>query len=464
MSETPENAQSSEQTAPSAAATAPRKKYSFQVETPSTSESAIKFLTAFQTILKHSNYAAVLDQYARLDMRCGRCADACQIYLATRDPKDSPCYRTGLLLKVYRKYFQMDAGKDSIFKKGRLQDRDIDELVESFYRCTTCKRCTQACPVGIDHALITHLGRYILSEMRIIPKPLQAAVRNQVEGGFHNIMNMSPPALADTVEFLEEDLQELTGQDIKIPMGKSGVDYIFYPPVSDFMSEAETLMGHAAVFHAMGLGDNWTISDQVYDSKNYGYYYSDWIFERVMKGLVDDAKRLGGKFIVIGECGHATRASQIGVASWHGDKAPRVLNSIELLYDGVKAGKIKFDPNAVAEKVTYHDPCNIGRNYGLLDEPRFILKQFCKNFVELKPNKKMNWCCGGGPSSMDDTKAFRMDVAGKLKAEQLKNSGADIVVSPCANCKKQISELIEHHKLGMTRSGLHDLALKAIQW
>jgi len=65
---------------------------------------------------------------------------------------------------------------------------------------------------------------------------------------------------------------------------------------------------------------------------------------------------------------------------------------------------------------------------------------------------------------MDDTKEFRMDVSGKLKAEQLNKSGADIVVSPCANCKKQISELIAHHGLNMQRSGLHDLVLKAIQW
>ena len=300
--------------------------------------------------------------------------------------------------------------------------------------------------------------------MRIIPKPLQVAVRNQVEGKFHNIMNMPLPALEDTVEFLQDDLQELTGRDIPIPIGKKNVTDVFFPPVSDFMSEAEPLMGHAAVMYALGLADDWTISDQVYDSKNYGYYYSDWIFERIMKAIVEDTQRLGGKTILIGECGHATRASQIGAASWHGPHAPRVMNSIELLYQGVKQGQIKLNPNAVAEKVTYHDPCNIGRNYGLIDEPRYILKQFCKNFVEMTPSGKYNWCCGGGPSSMDDTKPFRMDVSGKIKAEQLKRTGADIVVSPCANCKKQIGELIEHHGLAMRRSGLHDLVLKAIQW
>ena len=140
-------------------ASKPARTYSFQVEAPDAADRAGKFLTAFQTILKHSNYAGVLDQYARMDMKCGRCAEMCQIYLTTRDPRDNPCLRTNLLLKVYKKYFMNDAGRDSVLKKGPLTDTQVDELVESFYRCTTCKRCVQECPAGIDHALITHLGR-----------------------------------------------------------------------------------------------------------------------------------------------------------------------------------------------------------------------------------------------------------------------------------------------------------------
>jgi len=443
----------------------PRKEYSFKLETAPPEDLARRFLEAFAVILKNTNYRSMLDAYSRMEMRCGRCGEMCHVYLASGDPRDMPCRRTGLLCSIYERYFTMSgAPKTMLFPETGVSDAEIDELVDSFYRCSMCRRCTLECPAGIDHALITRLGRYILSEIRLIPKTLQVAVRNQLEGGHRNITGLSKAALDDTLEFLEEDIEEMTGRKIKFPLGKKDVDYVFFPPVTDFMTEAETLMGHAAVMHSMGLADNWTIGDINYEAKNYGFYYSDWIYERIMKEMIAEAKRLNGKYIVIGECGHATRAARIGARQWGGATPPVVINSIELLYDGVKSGKIVLDPNTVKEKVTYHDPCNIARNSGIITQPRYILDKFVKNFVELRPNRAYNFCCGGGPASMDDMHDFRMEVAGRKKAEQLKASGADIVVTPCANCKKQISELIRHYKLEMQRSGLHELVLKAMVW
>ncbi|MFH1539828.1 MAG: (Fe-S)-binding protein [bacterium] len=440
------------------------KKYSFQIESLDSENMPERFLKAFAAILRHSNYVGALEMYSRMDMKCGRCAGMCQVYRASQDPKDDPCRRTGLLLNIYKRYFTPHGALRSEYDDMDILDSEIDELIESMYRCTMCRRCHLECPAGIDHALITHLGRYILSEMRVIPRTLRVAVRNQLEGKTKNILNMQPAALMDTIEFLEEELEETTGRKIKIPVGKRDVDYVFFPPVTDFMSEAETLMGHAAAMHAMGLGDRWTIGDRVYDVKNYGYYYSDWIFERLTRELVGETKRLNGRNILIGECGHATRAARLGVPAWGGSNPPNVVSSIELLYEGVKTGKIKLDPNAVAEKVTYHDPCNIGRNCGIVAQPRFILKRFVKNFVEMRPNGRYNFCCGAGPASIDEIHDYRMTTGGKMKAEQLRKTGAAIVVAPCANCKKQIGELIEHHKLPMERKGLHDLVLKAIVW
>ena len=56
-----------------------------------------------------------------------------------------------------------------------------------------------------------------------------------------------------------------------------------------------------------------------------------------------------------------------------------------------------------------------------------------------------------------------MNVAGKVKAEQLRRIGAEIVVAPCANCKKQLKELVEHYELPCRIVGLHDLILQAIE-
>ena len=69
---------------------------------------------------------------------------------------------------------------------------------------------------------------------------------------------------------------------------------------------------------------------------------------------------------------------------------------------------------------------------------------------------------GGGLVSVDEIHEFRMSVAGRVKAEQIRQTGADICIAPCANCKKQLKELIEYYDIPCRVMGLHDLVLKAI--
>ena len=101
----------------------------------------------------------------------------------------------------------------------------------------------------------------------------------------------------------------------------------------------------------------------------------------------------------------------------------------------------------------------------LRHQPRELLRSLAPNFVEMTPNGKENYCCGGGGGlvSIDEIHDYRMDVAGKLKAEQIRNTGAEIVVAPCANCKKQLKELVAHYELPCVVTGLHDLVLRAIE-
>jgi Fe-S oxidoreductase len=83
----------------------------------------------------------------------------------------------------------------------------------------------------------------------------------------------------------------------------------------------------------------------------------------------------------------------------------------------------------------------------------------------MTPNGSHNYCCGGGGGlvSLDETIDFRMQVVGKTKAEQIRATGADIVASPCANCKKQLREIVDYYKLPVQIVGVHDLVLQTIQ-
>jgi Fe-S oxidoreductase len=422
------------------------------------------FLTAFAAILRHSNYRFLLDMYAHTSTKCARCAVTCQVYQASGEPRDVPCYRSNLLLDVYRRHFTTSGWLSSrLGGNGSLTDEKIDEMAELFYRCTACRRCKLECPLGIDHGLLARLGRYILSEIGIAPKGLVVSVREQLEGKTGNTSAIPLPALLDNLEFLEEELEDNKGVPVRFPVDQEGAEYIFFPAVSDYLMEADTLMGNAAVLQAAGI--SWTIGSGYFDGINYGLFYNDWVLQRILNKIIEEKKRLNAQKILIGECGHAARSAKQFIPTFFPDESLPVYSILEITWQAIEDGKLTFDPTAVTERVTYHDPCNIARSGWLVKQPRQILRSFVKDFVEMHPGGVNNYCCGGGGGlvSLDETHDFRMQVVGKIKAEQIKATGADIVATPCANCKKQLREIVDYYKLPVEIVGVHDLVLRAIK-
>ena len=424
-----------------------------------------RFLEVFAAILKHSHYRYVLDHFARVAAKCGMCAVECPVYQTTGITTDVPCARSGLLLDVYRRHFTAEGRIMARLTAARpLENADIDAMTEAFYRCTACRRCNLQCPMGLDHGLITHLGRYILSEMGIVPKALAVSVREQLVGKSGNTSGIPAPALLDTLSFLEEDLKEKFGLDIKLPTDVEGAEYVFFPAVSDYLLEPDVLMGQAAVFHA--TGDSWTIGTGYFDGINYGLFYNDRFLEDIVHKEVAECRRLKAKKMLIGECGHASRTAKAFVPTYGGENPPPVINILEYTDRAIQEGKLKLNPDVIKDRVTYHDPCNYARSGWIIEQPRRIIRSFIKDFVEMEPHGKENYCCGGGGGtvSIDEMRGFRTLIGGKRKAEQLRATGAKYVIAPCANCKKQLKEVIEDHKLDIELIGLHDLILRAIEF
>jgi Fe-S oxidoreductase len=439
---------------------------SYYMEPVETEDLPRRFLEAFAAILSHSNYAAVLEMASRVAARCGRCTVACQVYQASGDPRDIPCHRSELLLAVYRRYFTpLGAIKARLGVPFTLTEQHINTMAEEFYRCTACRRCKLECPFGIDHGLITHLGRWVLAEVGIIPKALRVATREQLEGKTRNTSAIPEAALRDTCEFLAEDCRDTYGFDINFPIDVEGSEYVFFPAVSDYLLEPDTLMGNAAVMTA--TGGSWTIGSRYFDGINYGLFYSDRMLDRIVSMEAEEVHRLKAEKVLIGECGHASRSAKAFIRTFcGGDKAPPVVNCMEYTLQALRDGKLNVRAGAIDERVTYHDPCNIARSRWIIDQPREILRAICREYVEMAPRGAENYCCGGGGGtvSIDEIRPFRTRVGGATKAEQIRRTGATLVVAPCANCKKQLREVCEDHGLTDVRVvGLHDLVLRAIE-
>jgi len=445
-----------------------RDKYSYYVEqkTLDVTERPRRLLEAFAAILDQSSYGLPLDVYTRLSAKCNRCSAACQLYQSTEENRDIPCNRSELLFKVYRRYFTKSGVLKARFTGGfTLTDEYIDEMAEAFYRCTACRRCKLTCPMGVDHGLVTHLARWLLAEVEVIPKALVVSVREQLEG-VGNTSAIPPAALIDTCEFLEEEFEDDYDTDkVKFPIDQEGAEYIFFPAVSDYLLEPDTLMGNAAVMAVSG--GSWTIGTGNYDGINYGLFYSDRMMERIVKNVVAEARRLKAKKILVGECGHATRSAWT-IPTFCGPDAPEVVNFLQYTHEQLVKGNIPLKKDAlIEERVTYHDPCNIARAGRITEEPREIIRAIAKDFVEMTPNRTENYCCGGGGGtvSIDEIREFRTGPMGKRKAQQIAETGAKYVIAPCANCKKQLKEVCEDNGLeDVEVVGLHDLLLKVIDF
>jgi len=262
----------------------------------------------------------------------------------------------------------------------------------------------------------------------------------------------------EQIQEMEEQLREITGDSTAtIPVEKQGAKILYVP-----LAGAHTILPPAIVFNA--AKEDWTLS--IFEAANYGVFLADMKrAKEVARRIVDEASRLGVKEIVIAECGHAYASYRWDVPNWFaGEFDFKVRSLIEVLGEYLQEGKINVDPTAIPESVTYHDSCNLARNGGLIEEPRYVLSRITTDFREMTPNKAEAICCGGGGGLVALAEyADRRIAAGKPKADQIKKTGARVVVAACENCRLQIGDLNEYYNLNVRITALTDLVVRAMR-
>ncbi len=408
----------------------------------------------------------VLKLYMEMCAKCGTCATVCPVYYGSDEAKYNPALRSDLIRKIYKKHNTV-SGKvlGPLAGAEAFDEEQFKDWEEHFYSCTGCRRCAAACPFGIDNSVITRKGRAILDSNDMTPQTMKNVVNVSLETG--NTDGASPEALKAAVEFLEEEMRDEHGIDIKIPIDKEGVDFFYVPPSGDVLVNPEATTGIAKVFYVMGMQDKWTMSSKLFDGANYGLFTgNDGHMKSDNEPYVKEAIRLGVKYMFMGECGHAYRIMKMMMEAgkWWGDLPFKVINCMQWTADLIDQGKLEFDKSKNPQPVTYHDPCNFAKSCNIVDEPRTILKATCMDYRDMTPHGANNWCCGGGGglSAMDDIRDFRMNISGKKKMEQIRAIGAKYVAAACSNCKRQLTQLMESHEEDIAVGGVHDMLSRAI--
>jgi len=374
-------------------------------------------------------------------VHCGLCAEACLFYTETGDPKRTPINKTEPLRRIWKSEYTLMGRVGKMFGlTKKVDDEMLGEWQELVYdSCTLCGRCSMVCPVGNDIALMIRKTREGMAAAGQAPEGLIGATTRSVEIG--SPMGVRWPALRAQIKHVEED------SGLKIPVDVEDVEYMLLLSSMEIMNFPEFIEAVARIFDKAGV--SWTISSEAFEATNSGIQIgvSDIAAELVQR-IVDVADKLKIKTVISPECGHAYMAIR-----WDGPNLVgkpfnfKVRHILEVLDDLRKQDRLKLTGKE-SQKLTYHDPCQISRRGGVIDEPRNLIDMFADNFVEMPDAGKMNWCCGagGGVSANERADEIRLKVFERKKA-QLDEVKPDGIISACSNCRIHLEDGLEEYNM-----------------
>lgn len=371
--------------------------------------------------------------------RCGVCSDTCHAYASMPIPKYTPAYRAEVVRRIFKKYFKAQGKLFPVLGEAKILDETaLDELKEAAYTCTGCRRCMVYCPFGIDTQQIMSIAKLLLIGANSEPEILTMLADMSISKG--ESIEESKESFIEGLKKLEANVVEkwkVKAGKTPIPTDVQNADILYVA-----LAGAHSIVPAAAIFNA--AGENWSLS--FFEAVNFGAFVGDPTKTKLISDrIVNEAKNLNVKEVSICECGTAFRVMK----HLAGPLPFKVSSLTEVHARYLREGRIKLNKSKLDLPVTYHDPCQMARNAGVIDDPRFILQHLTNNFREMAPEPKYNWCCGGGGGLValgEETLDFRMKSA-RVKADQINKTGAKIVTTACENCHTQLSDLNDHYKM-----------------
>ena len=424
-------------------------------------------------------------------VRCGACADKCHFFIGTGDPKNMPVLRAELLRSVYRNDFTT-AGK-VLGKIAGARPLTLDVLKEwwyYFFQCTECRRCSVFCPYGIDTAEITIMGRELLNLIGLNIDWIATPVANCYRTGNH--LGIQPHAYKDMLDFFTDEIEDVTGVRVNPQFNKKGADILFITPSGDVFADPGTFtcMGYMMLFHFLqekyGLDITW--STYASEGGNFGFFTSHETMKRLNAKMYAEAKRLGVKWILGGECGHMWRVinqymdtmngpadfleepvSPITGTKFENARSTKMVHIMEFLADLIKHDKLDLDPSRNDHiKATFHDSCNPARGMGLLEEPRYVINNVCNNFYDMPANtiREQTFCCGSG-AGLNAGEDMELRMAGGLpRANAVKyvheKFGVNMLSCICAIDRAVLPDLMSYWVPEVDVTGVCELVANAL--
>ncbi|MBU0622615.1 MAG: (Fe-S)-binding protein [Gammaproteobacteria bacterium] len=405
-----------------------------------------KGLNAFKEVID-----TPIASYFSSCVHCGLCAEACLFHNETGDPKYTPIHKLEPLRRVWKQEYTLLGRLGKMLGLSRpVTDAELTEWEPLVYdSCTLCGRCSMVCPVGNDITYMIRKMREGMSASGHAPEDMKAATTRAINIG--SPMGIKWPAVQAQIGHVQAE----TG--IEVPVDVQGADYLVLMSSMEIINFPEYLSAISRIFKQAGV--NWTLAPDAFEATNSGIQIgaSD-LAREIVSRIVVAAERLKVKCVISPECGHAFTALR-----WEGPNLMGkpysfdVKHILEVLDDLHRAGKIKTKGKD-KRPLTYHDPCQIARRGGVVEQPRHLLGEVAEDFREMPDAGVMNWCCGGGGGVSANSRAEPLRLeAFKVKKRQIESTGVHTLITACANCRIVMEEGLEHYHMKVEVLGLTEL-------
>ncbi|PIV22672.1 MAG: iron-sulfur-binding reductase [Deltaproteobacteria bacterium CG03_land_8_20_14_0_80_45_14] len=359
---------------------------------------------------------------------CGRCQDAC------------PAWATGKPLSPRKVVQDLKVHMLKAANNQANQSDNAPTLVgeapseAEIWACTTCGACQETCPVYVEHIVkIIDLRRNLVLAQSKMPESAQLMLRNMQSRGH-------PWA---GIQSLRLRGDWTNGLELKLLAEGDNANTLFWVGCTGALVErnVEATLSMTRVLKAAGvefgvLGDAETCCGD--PARRAGYEFQ---FQIMAEQNIEIFKSHNIKEIIT-SCPHCYHTIKNEYPRYGGDF--KVVHYTQFIADLIRQGKLKLT-NELNSKLTYHDPCYLGRYNRVYLEPRRILQAIPKaKLEEMGRSRNTSFCCGGGGGHMWIEEQPGTTKINQMRIEDVLKTGAEMVVTACPYCLQMFEESIEH--------------------
>jgi heterodisulfide reductase subunit D len=373
--------------------------------------------------------------------RCGECLNYCPVYAQRGEEDIDPRGKIQAFKSFIRSQYGLWA---RIFGPKKLDEEKLKKFSEMVYRCTLCGECSVSCPVSIDAKNLWLALRETLVEMGYSPKIMDQMKSNILQ--VHNILGNENVERVSWVESLGE-LPDHGYQKEKAQVAFFvGCVASFFPMVQKIPKAFVEILTKAKVDFTLLGGEEWCCGFPLIGA---GMKKEA---EVLIQHNLENMKEKGVERVVFAcpSCYHTWMEeykTDIGI-----------FHSTQFIRKLIDERKIRFKEKKI--KVTYHDPCDLGRASGVYEAPREILQAIPGvELIEMENNREQCKCCGGGGNlEMVDPELTAALAQEKIK--EIQATGAETVITSCQQCVRTIMTTARRKKIPVTAVDVTEFVLK----